>query len=61
MDDRESKSGRSGAVPYRSLFSDEYRAKGSREAIMIMDSIIRSTMYAVDIADIAINGAMRGS
>ncbi|NBJ16465.1 MAG: phosphate uptake regulator PhoU [Dehalobacter sp. 4CP] len=39
------------------------RAKDSREAIiinMVMDSIIRSTMYAVDIAEIAINGAMRG-
>jgi phosphate uptake regulator len=38
------------------------RAKDSREAIiinMVMDSIIRSTMYAVDIAEIAINGAMR--
>lgn len=38
------------------------RVKSSREAIiinMVMDSIIRSTMYAIDIAEIAINGAMR--
>jgi len=38
------------------------RTRDSREAIiinMVLDSIIRSTMYAVDIAEIAINGAMR--
>jgi len=40
----------------------ELRTKDSREAIithMVLDSIIRSTMYSVDIAEIAINGAMR--
>ncbi|MCX6650702.1 MAG: phosphate uptake regulator PhoU [Methanomassiliicoccales archaeon] len=36
--------------------------ESSRDAIitnMVLDSIIRSTMYGVDIAEIAINGAMR--
>jgi hypothetical protein len=40
----------------------ELRTEDSREAIithMVLDSIIRSTMYAVDIAEIAINGAIR--
>lgn len=40
----------------------ELRTDDSREAIithMVLDSIIRSTMYAVDIAEIAINGAIR--
>ncbi|MCG7845325.1 MAG: hypothetical protein MIO90_07845, partial [Methanomassiliicoccales archaeon] len=40
----------------------ELRTEDSREAIithMVLDSIIRATMYAVDIAEIAINGAMR--
>jgi phosphate uptake regulator len=40
----------------------DLRVKDSREAIithMVLDSIIRSTMYAVDIAEIAINGTMR--
>jgi hypothetical protein len=39
------------------------RVKDSRDAIivnMVLDSIVRSTMYAMDIAEIAINGAMRG-
>jgi phosphate uptake regulator len=37
-------------------------AQSSRDAIitnMVLDSIIRSTMYGVDIAEIAINGAIR--
>jgi phosphate uptake regulator len=40
----------------------DVRIEDSREAIitnMVLDSIIRSTMYAVDIAEIAINGAVR--
>jgi len=43
-------------------FGKEVRGRDSREAViihMVLDSIIRSTMYAVDIAEIAINGAMR--
>jgi len=38
------------------------RTMNSKEAIItntVLDSIIRSTMYGVDIAEIAINGAMR--
>ena len=43
-------------------FGKEVQVRDSREAIithMVLDSIIRSTMYAVDIAEIAINGSMR--
>jgi len=43
-------------------FGQGLRTEDSREAIitnMVLDSIIRSTMYGIDIAEIAINGAMR--
>ncbi len=44
------------------MLSSDVRSKHNEAAVIyssIVDSIIRVTMYAMDIAEIAINGAMR--